>query len=230
MGWLVGVIDLLLLPCLTMCEVVSAWLCYFCLQGTGPAEQAGRVGAGGPTCNSVFLCRDISELHQHSAQPLNTNTLPGRRSSTWTTSSWMFLCSERERWCWCLCNVWCGVVWCGPPALSGGESGGVGWSRHLPAAATVTPVDSTDCHPVTPSSVRNNFSTSYLLSKQHHQTWPDLSPPPLHCNTLFTSSQAELSLPPSSSSSRASQHARKRFFLSNIFKGKPGCALTSVLQ
>ena len=77
-GWLVGVIDLLLLPCLTMCEVVSAWLCYFCLQGTGPAEQAGRVGAGGPTCNSVFLCRDISELHQHSAQPLNT------KHTSWT--------------------------------------------------------------------------------------------------------------------------------------------------
>ena len=183
----------------------------------------------------VTLCfyAEISVSSTNTQHSLSTlNTLPGRRSSTWTPSSWMFLCSERERWCWCwcLCNVWCGVVWCGPPALSGGESGGVGWSRHLPAAATVTPVDSTDCHPVTPSSVRNNFSTSYLLSKQHHQTCPDMSPPPLHCNTLFTSSQAELSLPPSSSSSRASQHARKRFFLSNIFKGKPGCALTSVLQ
>ena len=137
----------------------------------------------------VTLCfyAEISVSSTNTQHSLSTlNTLPGRRSSTWTPSSWMFLCSERERWCWCwcLCNVWCGVVWCGPPALSGGESGGVGWSRHLPAAATVTPVDSTDCHPVTPSSVRNNFSTSYLLSKQHHQTWPDLSPPlctAIHC-------------------------------------------------
>ena len=146
-GWVVGgVIDLLL--CLTVCEV-SAWLGYFCLQGTGPAPQASqaRPGRGGREDPRVTLCfyAEISTSPLLSSLPPSHNIqqLPGRRCRTWTLGVKldMSLCCEEEVGGGGNVYVMSGVVWCGPSVLVVGRAGE---GSHLPPPATPTPVNSTD--------------------------------------------------------------------------------------